>query len=1089
MAANEAYVGRNVGLKETGLTGLKKALGSEAASFGATSGLLELATGGSKVKAVMESIKWGAYAAAGVAGFKLVADGVLGLTVGLRKAVNESGILQAALQRLGETKALTGQFTSFLGSVELAKKRVAELFAFTASSKFNFGEVTNASRVLTIFSQGTQGGVKDLQMLGRIATATGNDLQELSMAYGRLTEQARNGTDISDTTSELQHMGVISEATAHRLLFLQQAGESGNTILKEFQSTIKATSAAMGDGGQSVAELEDQIDKLKTGAAAAFGKPWMEDQTNELKRQIVFWNAITPAAAKFGEALEFTTKPANILKNAMADVEKTDAFKNTLGTLAQMAAFLPGVIASYFTIKGLASGAAGKMFTGIPKVFTATVKIIKSAAPSVAERELLTLGGRLAESAAKMSGPAKVATEALSKAAMGGAGAMAQLGKAVAWVGTRLVPFAAGAVIIGVAAYAAAKAWDAWRDSLQRAGHAAELAKEALGARSGIDKQIADLKTMEDRTRLLTKARQELNDALREQISVAQDANSSESEKATAAELVTERRRALRKVEGAETGGLGATSKTLEQKTAQLRIEKEIADIVFQAEFSRASAGKQAIMLSERLRDNTKLIAEYQKQEAQAPAIADLDAKISEGAEQRGLEARKLGAEYNNLIAKAQKLQEAIAEGSSRQAAHPEERINLQEELATTQDQANQVRAQLRGLREPSREERAATIERTKLRSGPEAAQFDRLQEEAGKARKGGRGALADQLELESIKLQMKTKADAEKEAAEEAQQLEDMRRQGSLRKAELDEHEKLLGITEETYEAQDEAARIQMQTVERQRALLVDIPEGTGNKDAQKARENQIRGFEQQTAELQRGIDERARARVREQQAFSSASQIRTLENTALVEATKGHFAEADAALKSAQQIEDQQSDRERAFQLQQQGMKKEEIATRVAAESKLRQSDREAKAAAFRESEGRRIKELQLEAVSVGGGKALGLTGTGPEAREQLQKMQDVDLFREELSKNVEALGPGHAEEAAKMALQSSQAQIAIQGTNPPGTGSIGDSLTRVGGGGGFYAGAGDASLTIQKRMSSLQEEMVRQLTRMNEKKVVVK
>jgi hypothetical protein len=162
MPANESYVGRatsavqqRLNIDDAGFKALKAdlAMSNKVLQDGLIMGAITLASGGGKVKAAWEGIKWGWMARAGVAGLAMVTGAAYALAIGIRKGVTESGVLQAALQRLDQTKVLTAQFTSILGSISAARTRVGELFAFVANSKFNFGDVAGASRAISAHSR------------------------------------------------------------------------------------------------------------------------------------------------------------------------------------------------------------------------------------------------------------------------------------------------------------------------------------------------------------------------------------------------------------------------------------------------------------------------------------------------------------------------------------------------------------------------------------------------------------------------------------------------------------------------------------------------------------------------------------------------------------------------------------------------------------------------------------------------------------------------------------------------------------------------------------------------------------------------
>jgi hypothetical protein len=181
-----------------------------------------------------------------------------------------------------------------------------------------------------------------------------------------------------------------------------------------------------------------------------------------------------------------------------------------------------------------------------------------------------------------------------------------------------------------------------------------------------------------------------------------------------------------------------------------------------------------------------------------------------------------------------------------------------------------------------------------------------------------------------------------------------------------------------------------------------------------------------------------------------------------------------------AAQQAQDAQARRERMIELRGQGFSEPEARATANREQAGREQERAARAAAFRTTETRRASELELAntARGIGGGDARG-------ARLQLRAMQDVDAFREQLARNMEELGPGHAAEASQLALRTTAAGIRAQTFIKPGEGQVADSLAQLGLGGGVYAGVGgDPQLQAQKRIGDLQTEANRILEEISKK-----
>jgi hypothetical protein len=81
-------------------------------------------------------------------------------------------------------------------------------------------------------------------------------------------------------------------------------------------------------------------------------------------------------------------------------------------------------------------------------------------------------------------------------------------------------------------------------------------------------------------------------------------------------------RRNLRKAEAEqESGRLPGGAKAIERMRQEIAMNKELADIQYQAEFGRASTGKQALMLSQRRADSEKQAAEYASSAASREGI------------------------------------------------------------------------------------------------------------------------------------------------------------------------------------------------------------------------------------------------------------------------------------------------------------------------------------------------------------------------------------------------------------------------------------------------------------------------------------
>lgn len=767
--ANEAFVGKQFGLSElkSSLSGLTK---SGAFSWGASSGVFELLAGGSKLKAVIESIKWAAFARAGVAGFAAVVPMAYALVTGIRKAVTESGILQAALNRISTTKVLTTQFTSFLGSVTLARQRVGELYAFVANSKFNMGEASGASRVLTILTNGAEGGIGSLRVLGAVAHATGNSLQELALYYGKFSEQSRKGEDISGTVEQLKEMGVLSESTANKLVNLQRSGASASQMMTAFRDSIASVAAKGGSAGDSVEELQDKIEKLKQSAAEGFGKAWMDQEQRDLENQVKLWTALSGAAERFGTNLEGVTGSATKLKNTLYDVTGTDFFKTGLKTLADMIFTLPVAIGLYSTLKTMMKGGVpgSGMFAGLKDA--SKVLINPAAAARSQAAKLARMAAGIAEEVPAAGGAGLIQTlrgGAATVGAKGFEGLAASLRAAgtgflrLGGFASRAIPFVA---VVTTVAYAGAKAWDWYRDRVERAARAAGLVKDAMATREALAAQIAGIKTLDDKTRALAQARQLLNEATEKQAAMRGDLKSTTDEEAGAAQLVVERRRAVRAIQDVNEANLGLTQKEFDYRLRQVDIELQIAEIQHNAQMSRANAVEREVLANKRLVDIRKQLTEHQARREAQPGLDAAQATIEQERKDRRLQARGYKDQLAALSQEARDMREQIstADYGKTGAASPALLQRYNENIAQQQD----LQKRISSLQGPSAREKAAEeARRNAIRQG--SSEYNLLMQRSDEARGKGDERGAQDLQLQAARLVARREDELKVQAAE----------------------------------------------------------------------------------------------------------------------------------------------------------------------------------------------------------------------------------------------------------------------------------------------------------------------------------
>jgi hypothetical protein len=1037
MPANESYVGRatsavqqRLNIDDAGFKALKAdlAMSNKVLQDGLIMGAITLAAGGGKVKAAWEGIKWGWMARAGVAGLAMVTGAAYALAIGIRKGVTESGVLQAALQRLDQTKVLTAQFTSILGSISAARTRVGELFAFVANSKFNFGDVAGASRAISILSNGAEGGISTLSMLGKVADTTGNNLQSVGLAYGQFISQARNGQDIAGTVSELRNMGVISESTASQLINLQRSGASGAILINAFKDSIAAVAATSRGTGETIEQLQDRVDKLKGAMAAGFGQSWTAQEARNLRNQATLYEALIPAVTKLGDMLEFVSRPAVNLKNALYSAAGTDFFKESAATLAQMAVTLPLVAAGYQVLKGAGRFIKTAGDIGMQKGFEGMLDKVKGAIfPSAMSRNMAGRATDFLGKAAESEGGTATMYRALAKTAEIGSKGMANLSKGLVLVRTGFMraavaalEFAGPAVAITGLAYLGTKAFEAWRDQVHRSESAVKDFKEALDAGAQIKASVAGLQTMDDKLNLITQATHELTAAQQHQGEVNADLQSTEEERAAAQLLVRSRRRALDTAINAPEGNLGMTAKEYDYQLRMLSVAKQIRDIEFQGAYDRAGLLEKQSMLQGKVAEKAALAADAEKEHGKnAAEMLELQTKITAKHAERAGEATALGAEFGGLNERRQLLEKFVTpmsaadrakidEQTRRGAPGPSGEAGLGYELGEINDRMAKIRARQKELRNPGAEEAAVIGQLAAERTQGKFGEAQRLEAAAEEARKKGNILEAQHIE---------TRAAAVRIEAENAK-------------------------TQEKEYAQ------QLATLKEQTAFMVSQTKAERDANAKTV--------------------------------------------AALDAASKGRFDIAGALTQEAVAIQDRAHDEARQRELvKEQNLSPAEAAAQVKRESAQRYTTRAATyrtgaQAAELESQ---IAVARAGAAGAYGGnsgqfqvKEMGLEA----AKEFRSTFASIKASLGDFGETAE--GQALASKQAYTQVQANVLAAVAASAVAPGTGMVADSLARVGatGGGGVYGGV--EGTDIMARTNSILDQMLNQVREMAQKSVVI-
>lgn len=264
---------------------------------------------------------------AGSAIAALVGIGSLGAGLGL-------GIKLAA--ELEQTEIA---FKTMLGSAAAAKKMLTEIRTFAAATPFQIPELASAAKVLLAYQIPAEDILTTLRQLGDVASATGSNLGELTLSYGKAATQGKLlAQDIREFTgrgvpliklladqfgvAESEVMGLVSAgkvgfrelqiaiqtATSEGGIFYQSTAQQSQTLAglwSTLKDSINSVLMAFGDafakaldiagGVRSLSAAFDMLKPVAEVAGALLGTlaSWAVSIAGALAPVIVAWKAFT----------------------------------------------------------------------------------------------------------------------------------------------------------------------------------------------------------------------------------------------------------------------------------------------------------------------------------------------------------------------------------------------------------------------------------------------------------------------------------------------------------------------------------------------------------------------------------------------------------------------------------------------------------------------------------------------------------------------------------------------------------------------------------------------------------------------------
>lgn len=174
------------------------------------------------------AIKLGGLIAAGQAVFNVImkiAQAIPSIAINLA---------QGAVAANAQFETFETQFTTLLGSTDMAKARLEDLARFGVETPFELPEVVEASRLLQTFGGDALAATENLRMVGDLAAGVNQPFQSLAFWIGRLYSALQGGQPFGEAAMRLQEMGVLTPELRQEMEGLQKSGADGVEIWARF---------------------------------------------------------------------------------------------------------------------------------------------------------------------------------------------------------------------------------------------------------------------------------------------------------------------------------------------------------------------------------------------------------------------------------------------------------------------------------------------------------------------------------------------------------------------------------------------------------------------------------------------------------------------------------------------------------------------------------------------------------------------------------------------------------------------------------------------------------------------------------------
>ena len=197
-----------------------------------------------------------------------------------------------------ELEKLTVGFRSITGSAENAGKMVARLNQFAASTPFQLANISRAARQLLAVRVKESALTKELRMLGDIAAASGNQIEDIASIFAKV--QAKGKVELEN---------------------LNQLAERGIPIFDQLRQTTGDANMEFGAGAVSVEQFNDALRNMV--AEGGFAEDAMVNLSETISGKFsTMLDVYQQATAQAGEAIGLTQAISKHLEGSIREMKQ-----------------------------------------------------------------------------------------------------------------------------------------------------------------------------------------------------------------------------------------------------------------------------------------------------------------------------------------------------------------------------------------------------------------------------------------------------------------------------------------------------------------------------------------------------------------------------------------------------------------------------------------------------------------------------------------------------------------------------------------------------------------------------------------------